>query len=813
MKASEAKLQRVIEGANQFVVPLFQRKYSWDSKEWNTLWEDLLELYEEESRRNHFIGSIVTMPTQSVPEGVAKYLLIDGQQRFTTIFVLLAVVRDKAKATPDSTLCREIEQTLLTNPFKQGNDRFKLLPTQGDRESFLSVMRGEIGFTEDQITRAYRFFERKIRPSEIPDLEKFMQIIVGQLVLVSIVLERDDNPHLVFESLNAKGRALSQADLIRNYFFMRIHVNDQERLYGTYWTPMQEHLGENLTEFIRHFLMRNGGVIKQGEVYFALKEKADQKTQEEIVAYLQEIAGFAELYLKLLIPALESSTKVSQQMHRLNRIEVTTAYPFLLNVYHDFSVGRISEYEFAEVISVLENFMIRRFVCSVPTYGLNKVFAALYSQASQNPSIAVGVKEALRTKNYPRDVEFRERFVSTKLYGGGDRIEKTKIILERLEESFEHKEPVPFSTLQIEHVMPQTLTASWKEALGENWETVHELLLHTVGNLTLTGYNAPLSNDDYGRKREILLKSHLELNRYFEAVMEWNDPLIRARAEVLAERALRVWSYFGQEQSELESLSRGVTGTTPTGLVILGERFSVSTWREVAQITLETSHERDSERFEQVLAQFPRFVGHDPSRFRSSRQLANGLFFETNLSATSIHRLCVQVSELSGLSSEDWRVEYAPSANRQPEPDTGEQKPELAEFGLSSVERIARQIGETFARLSQARYESSHGVRFLGLSSRTYPGPGGQERFWFGIRRSQLAFLKESDAAWLAFECGSSQKIVLFPFAKFQPFFASLRETEGSHWHVDLREEDGRLVLPLPLTNERIDVSSYVIPP
>src|ERR1700736_2569480 len=194
---------------------------------------------------------------------------------------------------------REIEQTLLTNPFKHGNDTFKLLPTQGDRESFLSVMRGEIGSRDDQITGAYRFFERKIRPSEIPDLEKLKQIIVSQLVLVSIVLERDDNPHLVFESLNAKGRALSQADLIR------------------------------------HFLMKNGGVTKQGEVYFALKEKADQKTQEEIVAYLQEIAGFAELYIKLLNPALEPSAKISQQMHRLNRIEVTTAYPFLLNVYHD----------------------------------------------------------------------------------------------------------------------------------------------------------------------------------------------------------------------------------------------------------------------------------------------------------------------------------------------------------------------------------------------------------------------------------------------------------------------------------------------
>jgi uncharacterized protein with ParB-like and HNH nuclease domain len=397
MKASETVLQRVIEGTNQYVVPLFQRKYSWDTKEWNTLWQDLMELYEEENRRNHFIGSIVTMPTQSVPEGVAKFLLIDGQQRFTTIFILLAVLRDKAKASPHSTLWQEIEQTLLTNPFKQGNDAFKLLPTQGDRELFLSVMRGDVASGDDQITRGYRFFERKTRPFEIPDLEKFKQIVVGQLILVSIVLERDDNPHLVFESLNAKGRALSQADLIRNYFFMRIHVNDQERLYRAYWIPMQESLSDNLTEFIRHFLMRSGGVVKQGEVYFALKEKADQKP--EIVAYLQEIAGFADLYAKLLVPGLEPSENISRQMHRLNRIEVTTAYPFLLNVYHDFSVGSLSESEFAEVISLLENFMIRRFVCGVPTYGLNKVFAVLYSQAKQNPSIVAGLKEALRTKS------------------------------------------------------------------------------------------------------------------------------------------------------------------------------------------------------------------------------------------------------------------------------------------------------------------------------------------------------------------------------------------------------------------------------
>jgi uncharacterized protein with ParB-like and HNH nuclease domain len=659
MKASETKLQRVIEGTNQYVVPLFQRKYSWDTKEWNTLWEDLVELYEEEQPRSHFIGSIVTMPTQSVPEGVAKFLLIDGQQRFTTIFILLSVLRDKARTSASGTLADEIEQTLLKNPFKQGHDAFKLLPTQGDRESFLSLIKNEVASTDDQIARAYKFFERKVRASQIPDLEKLKQIIVSQLILVSIVLDRDDNPHLVFESLNAKGRALSQADLIRNYFFMKIHVDEQERLYGACWTPMQDRLGENLTECIRHFLMKDGGVIKQGEIYFALKERADEKSPQQIVEYLQEITRFAEYYARLLTPSLEPSPSISHQMHRLNRIEVTTAYPFLLNIYHDYTAGKVSEEEFAEILRILENFMVRRFVCGVPTYGLNKVFPALYAQITAHAFVVDGLKEVLRAKNYPRDAEFRERFISSKLYVPGERIEKTKIILERLEESFEHLEPVPMASLQIEHVMPQTLTDSWKETLGDDWETIHDLLLHTVGNLTLTGYNAPLSNDDYSRKREILLTSHLELNKYFTAVTEWNEQAIRQRGEILADKALKVWSYFGSERPEPALPLQGVRGTTPKSVTILGQTFSVSTWREVLQITLETIAELDYERFDNLLAQFPRFIGRDPARFRACRQLPNGAYMETNLSAESIHRFCLQAAEVSGLSSEDWRVEYA----------------------------------------------------------------------------------------------------------------------------------------------------------
>jgi len=194
MKASETKLQRVIEGTNQYVVPLFQRPYSWDSKEWTVLWDDLVELYEEENPRTHFIGSIVTMPTQSVPEGVAKFLLIDGQQRFTTTFLLLSAIRDKAKLEATGTLAQEIDQTLLKNPFKQGGDAFKLLPTQSDRDAFLSIVRGETCSNDSQIAKGYRFFERKLKMPGVENLEKLKQVIVSNLVLVSIVLDRDDKP-------------------------------------------------------------------------------------------------------------------------------------------------------------------------------------------------------------------------------------------------------------------------------------------------------------------------------------------------------------------------------------------------------------------------------------------------------------------------------------------------------------------------------------------------------------------------------------------------------------------------------------------
>ncbi len=658
MKASETNLQPVIEGTKQYVVPLFQRAYSWDKKEWETLWNDLLELCEEDEPRDHFIGSMVTMPTDSVPQGISKFLLIDGQQRLTTIFILLALVRDEAKSSAGSTLAQEIEETLLTNRFKQGEDVWKLLPTQADREAFLQLLRA--GDTIQQTTRvskASEFFRRRLRSAEAPDLEILKKVIVDNLVLVSIVLDPDDNPHLIFESLNAKGKPLSQADLIRNYFFMRIHADQQQRLYETTWEPMQERLGDSLTECIRHFLMKDSALVKRGEVYFALKRGADTKSQEEVIDYLHEIAKFADYYAKLLRPGEENSYKLRERMKRLNRLEVTVAYPFLLNVYDDYTNQRISEDEFGAILEVIENFVLRRLVCAVPTNQLNKMFPSLYAQAAESVSLVEGVKESLRTKNYPRDAEFRDRFMSSRLYGSADRAARTKLILERLETSFENKEAVPYDNLTIEHVMPQTLTDWWKHHLDDDFESTHELLLHTIGNLTLTGYNPELSNADFPYKRKVFEESHLDLNGWFRDCEVWNEDAIRARAEVLAERALSVWSYFGSVEDGPAASAQTVTGTTPSSIVVAGQRLQVSSWREVAQKTLEAIDDLDEEAFERIVARFPRFVAQSGDSFRSPRQLANGAFMEVNLSASAINRFCIQAVEMAGLSPKDWFVE------------------------------------------------------------------------------------------------------------------------------------------------------------
>jgi hypothetical protein len=344
------------------------------------------------------------------------------------------------------------------------------------------------------------------------------------------------------------------ADLIRNYFFMKMDPEEQEKNYVAFWKPMQDRLVEkdDLTEFIRHFLMKDSSIVKQGDVYLEMKARVDplSTSTSALVGFLKTICRFSEYYERLLHPEREPNPKLRERLERLNRIEVTTAYPFLLNLYHDLSEATLSEPQAIGILDILENFVIRRHVCNVPTNSLNKLFPALYVQAKQADSLLEGVKNVLSTKNYPRDAEFVDRFISAKLYAVGERTTRTKLILERLEASYAHMEPVKFDTLTIEHVMPQTLTPWWKDHLGDDWKDVHATWIDTIGNLTLSGYNSPLGNADFPYKRSIYEKSHLEITRYFANKEKWDVGSIRDRANFLAVQALKVWAQFAINQDE-----------------------------------------------------------------------------------------------------------------------------------------------------------------------------------------------------------------------------------------------------------------------
>lgn len=653
MHAAETKIQHLIEGTKQYVVPLFQRAYSWDKKEWQTLWEDLVELCEEENPRPHFMGSIVTLPTSSVPEGVTKYLVIDGQQRLTTIFIVLAFVRDVARASEKAELADEIHNTLLVNQYKKGDDYFKFQPTQIDRPVFSALIRDATRPAIDsKIGAAYAYFERELKKKSVR-LELLKKTITSVFSTVSIVLDPNDNPYLVFEGLNAKGRPLTQADLVRNYFIMRIHFDRQYEIFEKYWSPMEKRLGDNLTNFFRHFLTRSGEVIKNDAVYFEFKDTVNEKNAENTLA---DLARFSEYYEKLLFPLKEARISIRNGLLTLATLDVGVSYPFLLNCYEACDRGELSEDEFTEVLALLANFVIRRFVCNVPSHGLNKELPVLFKQAKKEANFVAGVKKHLAAKRYPKDIDFKRVLPEVSLYGAGERVAKAKLILLELERYTNHKEPVDADLMSVEHIMPQTLSDEWAQDLGEEAEDTHELYLHTLGNLTLTAYNGELSNNTFTQKLSTFAKSNIELNRELAKFTKWGREEIETRGAQLAERALKIWPYFGEVQVESTN-SEGITKRKKAqSLLILGQRFEVSTWGDVVEKTMITIWELEPEKLTQIAQSFSKFVSTDRTKFKSSRPIGGDFYINTYLSADRAKQFCERAIDKIGLSQDDWSV-------------------------------------------------------------------------------------------------------------------------------------------------------------
>ena len=571
MKASETSLRNLLGNTNiQFQVPLFQRPYSWNKDNWEILWEDLKRLYKDEIQGTYFLGSLVTQSIPGSADGICPFLIIDGQQRLTTLTIILATLKEylqKSINQEDKELAAELYESYLVNKFKKGDDFYKILPTQDDREVYQNIIQGKLSrelkkqFKEKTIYKAYDYFYKLLKNPFPKDenvkfeFNKFKNIILEQLILVNITSEDKDNPYIIFESLNNKGQELTQADLVRNYIFMKLPKQEQTTIYEQKWLPIEttfkerikqeEKYADLMTNFFWFYLRKDGDSVTEKEVYQTIKRKIDNpdcKIQDEI----HNIIKFAKYYQCIVFEDIEEQDILKKYFKRFKKLAFSTCHIFLLNIYHEYHEKRLSLEQFKQILIYLESYFVRRWLVGISTKSLGKVFDNLYKEVKQeNPDDLVeGLRRVLsnydKTKNWPEDDDFYQSFITQTVYKKSDTA-RVKLILESLEESSGKKERVKTEELTIDHIMPQTLTSEWKKTLGANYNSIKKKWLHTLGNLTLTGYNSELSNKTFDEKKKIYQESNVYLNKYFQKINDWNEESIKQRAETLANTAIKLW--------------------------------------------------------------------------------------------------------------------------------------------------------------------------------------------------------------------------------------------------------------------------------
>ncbi|MCY2967874.1 MAG: DUF262 domain-containing protein [Planctomycetota bacterium] len=576
MKATEAKFIEFLKKSPQFVIPIYQRTYSWTEKECQQLWEDIVRTGRDDKLVAHFVGSIVyvekglsTITTQE------PLLVIDGQQRLTTLTLLLAALakaleqQEEGHREPfDGFSPRKLRNYYLLNPEEEGERRFKLILSQTDKGSLIAIL-GDAEQPSDRslrVTANFALFEELIAANQ-GDLASVCKGL-AKLVIVDIALNRDqDNPQLIFESMNSTGRELSQADLIRNFVLMGLEPKLQTRLYEHFWRPMeldfgQEAYGTHFDAFMRHYLtVKTGEIPRLDGVYDAFKQhsRSAAVAAQGVEELVKDVRVFAHYFCAMALGA-ESDPELKPAFHDLRELKVEVAYPFLLELYHDYSVGKLPKAEFAAIIRLVESYVFRRAICAIPTNSMNKTFAT-FRKALKKERYLEGVQAHFAMlpsyRRFPSDDEFRRDLQTRDLYNFRSRT----YWLRRLE-NHGRKERVVVDEYTIEHIMPQNekLSAAWKADLGSDWERVQQTWLHTLGNLTLTGYNSEYSDSPFKAKRDMeggFKVSPLKLNAGLGQLDAWNEDTIKTRAEKLAAVALEVWQSPKLSEETIQQYRRG----------------------------------------------------------------------------------------------------------------------------------------------------------------------------------------------------------------------------------------------------------------
>ncbi|HBI92659.1 MAG TPA: hypothetical protein DDY58_09610 [Terrisporobacter glycolicus] len=563
MDATKGSIISILNRYIQFTVPVYQRPYSWEISQCEKLWNDIVHM-QKTNRIGHFVGSIVNIAEQAMPIGVQKFMIIDGQQRMTTLTLLLIALRDYGYENQEDTTinAHSINGVCIQNDYGSGEDKYKMLLTQKDKDILIKLIdRAPIDESKrSKLLDNYNFFVEKIKSKKIEPCAILEGI--GKLQIVNITLDRaQDDPQLIFESLNSTGMDLSKSDLIRNYILMGLSPEQQDSIYNNYWFPMENLFDYSkqtwlMDKFFKHYLtFKYGKIPVESKIYEEFKNYYGDKSYEAILNVSKELYKCAKYYTNIYY-SNSGDMELDCVFKDIKSLNMDVASPFLIKVYYDYDNEVISKKEFIEIFRLCENYVFRRAICEMPTNSLNKTFNLAVRNINNDNYINSVKAFFIMLDNYkrlPSNEEFVKELKIRDIYNMRIR----NYILSKLE-NHNNKSPIIIENFTVEHIMPQNtnLNESWKNDLGKNYKDIQKQYIHTIGNLTLTAYNSEMSDKSFEDKLNMtggFKESALRLNSYIVKQDKWNKDTIEERANKLCKLSEEIWEYPNLSECEMES--------------------------------------------------------------------------------------------------------------------------------------------------------------------------------------------------------------------------------------------------------------------
>lgn len=658
MNGNAQKLIKYLDGASKrFIIPVYQRNYDWKMEHCKQLYDDLVKIIRQ-NRKSHFFGSIVSVQSESGT--MEEFLIIDGQQRLTTISLLLLAIYHLLSSgkmvSRDHQLTDKILKKYLIDEYEPEEKRIKLKPIKNDQKAFgILFDQDEEYIPDSNLTINYRYFYDRIQHGEL-DIDELFDAIC-KLEIINISLNHEDNPQLIFESLNSTGLNLSEGDKIRNYILMGLPNDQQTKFYEKYWNRIESYTDYDVSSFVRDYLsIKQQSTPNMNSVYPTFKKYVEDAEVADIEPLLKDLLEYAKRYA-FLIKGGHSDERLNSCIYRLNRLSTSVTRPFLLEVIRLSESGALTADELIEVFHFTESYLFRRAICDLPTNALNKIFLLLHREIirfdGDESHYVEKFKYALLSKRertrFPSDEEFAECMSTRNIYGMNP---KNKLYLfERLENSETSETKDVWGHLDrgeysIEHIMPQHLTAAWIVSLGDNYEAIHTNWLHRLANLTLTAYNSHYSNSPFAEKRDMphgFKDSGLRINQWVGRKEQWGLPELEERDQLLKNTVIGIWPYptsnYHPQKKQMDAIALDedviLTGRVLSKYSFKGAEQPVASWADMYQQVITMLHSENKAVLTKLaVSQDPAVdlslhFSMSPTSFNSCRQIDTDLYVWT----------------------------------------------------------------------------------------------------------------------------------------------------------------------------------------